>query len=471
MGIIVGITLFVLLILLILVFGVNKWKIELNGKISENYEVIYGSEYATSTVDATLTGTMFCKDGMTLKAKVSRLPDVSKLGEYDVTYTYRFFFVKKQIVQKVTVKDRIAPIITLKHVNDYVTNVGETYEEEGYIAVDDHDGDITSLVEVGEEKDGEITYRVADSSGNETVVVRKIHYVDTIPPVITLVGESEMSIAAGFGYTEPGYLASDNYNGDMTSSVVVDGYVDAYKSGSYTLYYTATDSFGNVGSATRTVTVTPTRQADNPVNNGKVVYLTFDDGPGPYTQQLLDVLALYNVKATFFVVNGKYNSLIAKEAAAGHSVGIHSYSHKYDVIYQSEDAFFSDLYAMQAVISQQAGYNTTLMRFPGGGSNGVSSYNPGIMSRLTTMVGQKGFTYFDWNVASGDAGGTTSTDQVFNNVISGIQAHNSSVVLQHDIKGFSVDAVEKIVSWGLAHDYIFLPLNTGSPTMHHPVKN
>jgi len=57
------------------------------------------------------------------------------------------------------------------------------------------------------------------------------------------------------------------------------------------------------------------------------------------------------------------------------------------------------------------------------------------------------------------------------NVIAGVQSHRVSIVLQHDIHDFSVDAVEEIILWGLDHGYTFLPLTSGSPGMHHTVLN
>jgi hypothetical protein len=82
-----------------------------------------------------------------------------------------------------------------------------------------------------------------------------------------------------------------------------------------------------------------------------------------------------------------------------------------------------------------------------------------------------GYQYCDWNVTSGDAGGTTSTEEVISNVISGIQSHSVSVVLQHDIKGFSVDAVEHIIVWGLANGYTFLPMDSTTPMVHQTIGN
>ena len=183
------------------------------------------------------------------------------------------------------------------------------------------------------------------------------------------------------------------------------------------------------------------------------------------------MLAKYNVKATFFIVNTSYTDTITRELREGHSVGIHSATHSYETIYASEEAYFADLQKVQDVITALSGKPTTLVRFPGGSSNTVSRFNPGIMTRLTQALTDTGYQYFDWNVSSGDAGETTSTDKVFENVISGIQSHDVSVVLQHDIKGFSVAAVERIIVWGLANGYTFLPLDATSPTAHHRVNN
>ena len=118
------------------------------------------------------------------------------------------------------------------------------------------------------------------------------------------------------------------------------------------------------------------------------------------------------------------------------------------------------------------GSYTNIIRFPGGSSNTVSrKYCPGIMSRLSVAVTERGFKYFDWNVVSGDAGGTTSTDKVYSNVINGIRGKSHAIVLQHDTKGFSVNAVERIIVWGLNNGYSFAPLTTDSPTAHQHINN
>ncbi len=313
---------------------------------------------------------------------------------------------------------------------------------------------------------------------------RVVTVVDTQAPTLTLNGEPELTVTRGKTFTDPGAVATDGYEGDLTAKITVTGEVDTSKTGTYTLTYNVQDSSGNAAPAvTRTVKVkapavyqstTAPAAPNTVVPGGKTIYLTFDDGPGPYTAKLLNVLQKYNVKATFFVIDtgsGYYN-LLSRMANEGHAIGIHSSTHEYRKIYASEEAFYKDLYAMQSIIKANTGITTMLTRFPGGSSNTVSCFNPGIMSRLAQSLTEKGFRYFDWNVSSGDAGETTSTAQVVRNIKNGVNSNGSySVVLQHDIKNFSVNAVEEVIQWGLANGYTFAPLDMTSPTCRHGINN
>ena len=74
-------------------------------------------------------------------------------------------------------------------------------------------------------------------------------------------------------------------------------------------------------------------------------------------------------------------------------------------------------------------------------------------------------------MSSGDAGGTTSREQVAANVIAGMQKNNVSIVLQHDIKSYSVDAVDDIIFWGLENGYTFLPMTDTTPMVHYTPQN
>ena len=456
----------------------NKWQVEFRGLPDEEIFVECGSEYAPPEVTAELRGRIFSRDGRELEVSRSGEVDASTPGEYLLEWRVSYFGGSQTRSCLVTVADTTPPVITLTPEEREYVMPDEEYEDPGYAAVDAVDGDLTaSVVRVIE--GNKATYTVTDSAGNTAVETRVIPFHDPIPPEITLKGEKSYDFKVGEGkFEEPGYTATDNLDGDLTDKVEVKGAVDNAVPGVYVLRYVVKDSYGNERTVKRTVTI---RNADGTVpgadtgdddspevdGSGKIIYLTFDDGPSKYTEKLLDVLAKYNVKATFFVVKTGRTDLIAREAAEGHTVAVHSLTHEYSKIYASEEAYFADLDAMNEIIKEKTGSYSKLLRFPGGSSNSVSrNYCKGIMTRLTQAVEEKGYKYFDWNVSSGDAGGTTSTEQVYKNVINGVKNRKYSIVLQHDIKGFSVNAVEKIIVWGLDHGFTFLPLTEDSPGAH-----
>ena len=396
--------------------------------------------------------------------------DTAKEGIYTLTYESEFHGIVRRETRQVYVVESLDPVITLHYEPDAYTLPGSEYQEEGYTATDWYDGDITHLVQRTEEE-GKVTYTVTSSSGRTATVERTIFYDDPIAPELILTEGESVTIGAGQPFTDPGFTATDNVDGDLTDQVQVSGQVDIFSTGDYELTYTVTDSWGNTTTVVRTVTVDVTMK--NPsVSTGKVIYLTFDDGPSNYTGELLDILAKYDVKATFFVVNTGNIAITSRMAAEGHTVAIHSATHNYSYIYSSEENYYADLYKMQNIIAEHTGQLSYLIRFPGGSSNTVSRrYNKGIMTRLTQSVKENGFKYFDWNVDSNDAGGASTADEVFRNVVNGVSGRKTAIVLQHDTQKFSIDAVERIIIWGLANGYTFLPLTSGSPSCAHGVAN
>lgn len=187
----------------------------------------------------------------------------------------------------------------------------------------------------------------------------------------------------------------------------------------------------------------------NPVrSSGKKVYLTFDDGPSSNTDQILDILKDYDVKATFFVV-GKTDERSVKAyqriVEEGHTLAMHSYSHKYDEIYESKEAFARDLNSLQEYLYETTGVWPRIYRFPGGSSNTVSKVD---MQELIEYLTDIGITYFDWNVASGDAvSRTLPAETIVNNCLSGIEKQKESVILMHDAsnKETTIEALPQII--------------------------
>lgn len=375
--------------------------------------------------------------------------------------------------------DRVAPVITLEGDAVVEVDLRKEYVEPGYTAADDCDGDVTGLVTVSTapgsaENETVYTYSATDAHGNTGTATRTVVRKDLESPIITLEGDEHFTVLAGDAYHEPGYTGTDRQDGDLTELVVVEGEVVNYREGIYPITYTVTDSDGYVTTVTREVEVIAREQPEKVAPGQKIVYLTFDDGPCIYTEELLEILDRYGVKVTFFVTNQfpGYQSIIKKEYEAGHTVAVHTYSHNYKLVYASEDAYFADFNAMNDIIEEQTGHRSTQVRFPGGGSNAISrQYCKGIMTTLSQDMERLGFQYYDWNVSSGDVEDANTVSAVANRVINGIQRYNISIVLQHDIKQYSVRAVEQIIEWGLANGYTFLPLTPDSPTVHHGLNN
>ena len=476
MGIILGILLISVLMIsggLLILLTVNQFSLSLQLQGEPELIQEYGEPFTDPGAAAVLYGSLFWKDGIPLEDAVITCTgqvDTGTLGKYTLQYRAQYRRWTAFALREVRVVDSQPPVITLKESAGTTVLPGQKYQEEGFTAVDNHDGDITAKVKCVEAYE-KITYTVMDSSGNPASVERIIPYYDPLPPEILLTGGEQYAIPTGTFYEEPGFLATDNADGDLTEQVTVEGEVIWYQPGVYPVTYTVSDTFGNETVVTRQVEVTALPRPLESWPSGKVIYLTFDDGPGPYTSRLLDILAKYNVKATFFVVDSDYSYLIKRMAEEGHSVAIHTASHNYSSIYASPEAYFQDLLKMQQKIYDISGVKTTLMRFPGGSSNLVSSFNKGIMTTLSEAVLDAGFQYFDWNVDSNDAGGALRAQTVVGNVLGGVLKQRVSVVLQHDIHDFSVDAVEDIILWGLDNGYTFLPLSPDSPAIRHTVQN
>ena len=213
-----------------------------------------------------------------------------------------------------------------------------------------------------------------------------------------------------------------------------------------------------------------------PVKTGeKVCYLTFDDGPSENTLEILEILKKYNVKATFFVINSKQIGYVKNIYEAGHTVGLHSATHNYAKIYSSTDAYFKDLEEISNKVESIIGIKPNVIRFPGGSSNTVSKkYCKGIMSRLTKLVAEKGYYYFDWNVESGDANqNTASYTYIRNNVLNGAKNKNTACVLMHDssAKTTTVQALPEIIEGLSKMGYRFEALSDKANGYHHRVNN
>ena len=424
------------------------------GRISINYQ----STYKEKGYSASYLG----KD-LTKKVKVRGKVDTSKMGKYKVTYQVKGGVFPAKVVRTVVVGDIEKPKMELKKGTYYVCP-GDEVVPEKFKVIDNYDGDISDKVKVTiSDKKDSITYTVQDKSGNTSSIKKKIVFKDVVKPEIVLNGESEVNTFVGGQFQDPGVVAKDNCDGDLTSSVKIEGAVDTSNGGVYEVSYSVTDKAGNTGSIKRKVRV----------SNG-VIYLTFDDGPNQGTTNvILDILKEEGVPATFFVTNSGPDELIKREFDEGHTVALHTASHDYATVYASDDAYFKDLFSVQDRVKRITGVESKIVRFPGGSSNTVSRrYSQGIMTRLTQELINRGYKYYDWNLSSGDAeGGRPTSDKIYNNVISNLRSGKVNMILMHDIKTYTRDALRNIIQYAKQKGYTFEKITLDTEMVTQRVNN
>ena len=416
--------------------------------------VKYESEYVEKGYKATFLGKNITKD-----VKVSGKVNSKKLGEYRIKYKVKGGIFTRTIIRKVLVKDLEKPKMDISKDDVYICP-GSDFVPEKVTATDNYDKKLKVKNVLSRDKNS-VTYSVTDSSGNTSSITKKVLYEDKEAPKMEVIGGEEMYIQLGAIYDDPGVKVTDNCDGEI-KNVKREGSWDANKLGDYTLTYTATDKAGNKATATRKVIV----------SNG-IIYLTFDDGPNSGTTNvILDILKEEGVKATFFVTNNGPDELIKREFDEGHTVALHTASHDYSIVYASDESYFNDLNIVSARVKRITGQESKIIRFPGGASNTISRrYSNGIMTRLTQEVVNRGYKYYDWNISSGDAGGTTQASGVYSNVVSGLRHDRVNMVLMHDIKTHTRDALRDIIRYGKNNGYRFEKITMDTEMITQRVNN
>lgn len=209
----------------------------------------------------------------------------------------------------------------------------------------------------------------------------------------------------------------------------------------------------------------------------KIVYLTFDDGPSDLTAPLLDVLKKYNAKATFFNCcqsdyQKSFAPLMKRCVDEGHTVAVHSYSHKMREVYASVDAYLDDFYKMYMLIEETTGQKpANFFRFPGGSSNG---YNQQVYEDIIKEMTRRGFVYYDWDGDSGDANAASvSGSVIYSNTMDAIH-RGCNVILMHNIFGkeTTLEQVGKIIETAQKEGYVFKAMDgTLDPTHGYLMTN
>ena len=200
------------------------------------------------------------------------------------------------------------------------------------------------------------------------------------------------------------------------------------------------------------------------------VYLTFDDGPSSNTEKILDILDEYGVKGNFFVVgteNENLRKMYKRIVDEGHVLCMHSYSHKYNEIYSSVDAFTKDLDSIYSLLYEVTGTKPAGYRFPGGSSNSVSKIP---MKEFIKVLDERGITYYDWNIVSGDATNPMlPKEKIVENALGDLGEFEEAMILFHDLgnKTSTVEALPEIIEAIQEKGIPIVPIDDTTIVIHH----
>lgn len=191
----------------------------------------------------------------------------------------------------------------------------------------------------------------------------------------------------------------------------------------------------------------PAAPTPAPTTGNKVIALTFDDGPGPYTAHLLDILDQYGARATFFLIGSKVSgqaSVVRSIQARGHQLGNHSWSHP-ELPKLSVDQIAGEIDRTNEAIRQATGVKPSILRPPYGAVNGV------VLEQLRL----RNMSSILWSVDTRDWADRNS-QIVCSRAVAG--ARPGAVILMHDIHQTSVNAVPCILSSLKQQGYSFVTI-------------
>jgi peptidoglycan/xylan/chitin deacetylase (PgdA/CDA1 family) len=207
------------------------------------------------------------------------------------------------------------------------------------------------------------------------------------------------------------------------------------------------------------------------------IYLTFDDGPSPTsTIQILDTLDAYGIQATFFVLGSQaegYPDIVRLADSRGHAIANHSYSHDYDAIYQSAEAFMHDIERCEAALADILGHPPArLVRFPAGSAALQLERDPAMRDAIKQLLAAGGWRFYDWNASMGDswAGGAPEPGYLGWAIVAQVddmvaEGYTDIIVLAHDTdsRPWTPADLPMVIEHCQAQGYRFMTLSSDSP--------
>lgn len=209
-----------------------------------------------------------------------------------------------------------------------------------------------------------------------------------------------------------------------------------------------------------------------PAEGQKTVYLTYDDGPSAMTAEILDVLKEKEVPATFFVIGattGRGKALYQRILDEGHAIGLHTYSHRYQQIYESADAFLEDYRKLSDCLAEAAGVEPDICRFPGGSANNIA--DPAVLKEIKAELSKEGIVWFDWNALAKDDGASAApAEEMFQNILESAGDSGDLVILMHDdaLRSTAAECTAMLIDHYRELGYTFGKLTAETPCVQFP---
>lgn len=381
---------FIILILIVIITSIiyNTFpRLQLNG--SKNMIISYRDKYEEpGVIVKNATGNYMSK------IKIDNNIDNKTIGNYYVDYSLKLGGKTLQVRRNVKVIDDVSPVIKLKGDQIIEISINSKYEEPGFAATDEYDGELTDKVEIiGEvntQEYGEyvIKYKVTDNSSNTTEVNRIIKVIDEIEPTIEC--KNNYSAFKTGSINIIGCEATDNFDGDLTNLITVSGEYDVNEPGIYKIKYKVSDNAGNKTSIEHNIIIYNEKQS--------TAYLTFNNSPTSLTDEILEILNEYQIKSTFFVSleqKEEYYKQLNKILENGNELGIIGY-HQTENIYKNSKTFKSYFEETEELIYNKTGKKITSYRFPE--TSNSKKLNINTFNKIKEYLNNKNIIYYDWNI-------------------------------------------------------------------------
>lgn len=208
----------------------------------------------------------------------------------------------------------------------------------------------------------------------------------------------------------------------------------------------------------------PTSTNDQNVSS-KVIYLTFDDGPSVITNKILDILKERDVKATFFLIGNQikgFEDTVERINKEGHSIGLHTYSHKYKRIYKNSDAFIKEMLDCRNEVNRTTGTNPNIIRFPGGSRKILND-------EFLTKLHKNNFKIYDWNIQISDGiNPKTSPKKLFREATKNTTSTFPIILLMHCdyMHKNTCEALPRIIEYYKQQGYEFKTITEATPEFY-----